>query len=68
MKKLSFLLVLLLMGCSSNPDIIVKKKLVVPLNKYKNAYVDVQNDAYNTVLERQLGKDATSVDLRISSV
>ena len=57
------------MGCSSSqPTIVVKKKLIVSLGTYKNAFVDVQNDAYNTLMEKRLGNDVVAVDLDISSL
>lgn len=61
-------MIVLAMGCSSHPNVIVKKKLAVSLSKYKDAYLDVENDAYNTKLERQLGNDSMVVNLEISSV
>jgi hypothetical protein len=35
-------------GCGSSPEIVIKKELIVPLNKYKSAYIDVRNDGYTT--------------------
>lgn len=69
MKNIAFLIVCLIIGgCSSHPNVTIKKKLSVLLNKYQNAYIDVQNDAYNTKLEKQVGEDVMPIVHDISSV
>ena len=78
MKLLSLMFVLLAFcSCSIHYEdpsmlsdsIIVKKNLSYHLfSEHKNIYVDVQNDAYDTIVGRRMGEDVIAIESEIDSI